>query len=192
MLSGRWVLPLMCAGYLFSAGPPNVTPLPRQQHRQCGPGGCSPGTVYLAGFFLSEPRRILLEQSGPRICCQRAPRRTLPGSWWWTPLAGSKDDRALWPSRSVPAILFTSPVKPNQSISSTPPGADDPFGTAAIRPAGASVVLNYEKKERRLHLISLSNRRFWKNRQVKYQLKSRSELKEIREERPAFGTTSSA
>ncbi len=137
MLSGRWVLPLMCAGCLFSAGPPNVTPLPANSIANAVQVDAS-GNVYLAGFFLANPADL------PNNPAHAFVAKLSPDAsqiLWWTPLAGSKDDRAqalaLGPGNSV---YVTG--KTQSTDFPTTPGAYDPSGTAAGQAFAANVDAN--------------------------------------------------
>src|SRR5580700_9992073 len=122
MLRGYLALPLICAAHLLSASTPASTPLPANSTANAVQLDTS-GNVYLAGFFLANPS----DANAHAFVAKLSPDASQ--MIWWTPLAGSKDDRAqalaLGPGNSVYVTGKTQ-------------SADFPTTLGAYDPAGAT------------------------------------------------------
>src|SRR5580700_3466745 len=123
MLRGYLALPLICAAHLLSASTPASTPLPANTIANAVRLDAS-GNLYLAGFFFANPS----DASAHAFVAKLSPDASQ--ILWWTPLAGSKDDRAqalaLGPGNSV---YVTG--KTQSADFPTTPGAFDPAGATA-------------------------------------------------------------
>src|ERR1700692_3002460 len=95
-----WALFLICAARLFSAGTPASTPLPANSIANAVRLDAS-GNLYLAGFYFANPSAA----NAPAHAFVAKLSPDASQILWWTPLAGSADDRAqalvLSPGNSV-------------------------------------------------------------------------------------------
>ncbi len=125
MLRGSWALLPICAAHLFSASTPASTPLPTNSIANAVRLDASED-LYLAGFFFANPA----DANAPAHAFVAKLSADASQILWWTPLAGSKDDRAqalvLGPGNSV---YVTG--KTQSADFPTTPGAFDPAGATA-------------------------------------------------------------
>ena len=126
MSRGSWVLPLLCATHLFAATTPASTPLPANSIANAVQLDAS-GNLYLAGFFFANSTDAS-NGFADAFVAKLSPDASQ--ILWWTPLGGSKDDRAqalaLGPGNSV---YVTG--KTQSANFPTTPGAFGPAGVTA-------------------------------------------------------------
>ena len=125
MLRGSGALFLICAAHLLSASTPTSTALPANSAANAVQLDASQN-LYLAGFFFANPS----DANAPAHAFVAKLSPDASQILWWTPLAGSKDDRAqalaLGPGNSV---YVTG--KTQSTDFPTTPGAYDPAGATA-------------------------------------------------------------
>jgi hypothetical protein len=125
MLRRCWALLPICAARLFSATTPALTPLPANSIANAVQLDAS-GNLYLAGFFFANPS----DANAPAHAFAAKLSPDASQIIWWTPLAGSQDDRAqalaLGPGDSV----YVTGITQSADFPTTP-GAFDPAGATA-------------------------------------------------------------
>jgi uncharacterized protein (TIGR03437 family) len=125
MLRRPWALFLVCAVRLFSATAPISIPLPANSIANAVRLDAS-GNLYLAGFYFANP----LAANSPAHAFVAKLSPDASQILWWTPLAGSKDDRAqalvLGPGNSV----YVTGITQSADFPATP-GAFDPADATA-------------------------------------------------------------
>ena len=123
MLRGSWALSLICAAHLFSSSAPAATPLPANSIANAVQLDAS-GNLYLAGFFFANSS----DANAHAFVAKLSPDASQ--ILWWTPLAGSKDDRAQALALGTGNSVYVT-GKTQSADFPTTPGAFDPASTTA-------------------------------------------------------------
>ncbi len=125
MLRASLALPLICAARLFSASTPASTPLPANSIANAVQVDAS-GNLYLAGFFFAN-------STNANVPAHAFVAKLSPDAsqiLWWTPLGGSKDDRAQALVLGSDNSVYVTGRTQSADFPTTP-GAFDPAGATA-------------------------------------------------------------
>lgn len=125
MLRRPSALFLVCAARLFSASTPTSTPLPANSIANAVRLDAS-GNLYLAGFYFANPS----DANAPAHAFVAKLSPDASQILWWTPLAGSKDDRAQALVLGSGNSVYVTGITQSADFPATP-GAFDPAGATA-------------------------------------------------------------